>query len=215
MVSLLVTTYAFTIPFMIKFFNIGGWWQMLFGGAAASAAVPSLAFLGLPSGVYIPLLLVIGAVAGDRRGHGTAEKDPPGLRDHLGGLQCGGEPNVWDRLFPHHYADLRLRRINRRLLYKKLALRLSCRGGIRSTLRPAAGVPARALQGKPVYHGNISGDLGIRLERPALQACLWGAAIRSHGAAGAYIPLVVTETYSPDLSAGRGFMAIGIAIFAS
>ena len=54
MVSLLVTTYAFTIPFMIKFFNIGGWWQMLFGGAAASAAAPSLAFLGSRRGCTSP-----------------------------------------------------------------------------------------------------------------------------------------------------------------
>ncbi len=35
------------------------------------------------------------------------------------------------------------------------------------------------------------------------------------GLAGAYIPLIVTETYAPDISAGRGFMAVGIAIFAS
>jgi len=35
------------------------------------------------------------------------------------------------------------------------------------------------------------------------------------GIAGAYLPIVITETYSPDIAAGRGFMAIGIAIFAS
>lgn len=35
------------------------------------------------------------------------------------------------------------------------------------------------------------------------------------GVAGAYIPLVITQSYSPGIAAGRGFMAIGIAIFAS
>lgn len=35
------------------------------------------------------------------------------------------------------------------------------------------------------------------------------------GVAGAYLPLVVTGTYTTNISNGRGFMAIGIAIFAS
>lgn len=35
------------------------------------------------------------------------------------------------------------------------------------------------------------------------------------GLAGAYLPLVVTGTYNPNMSGGRGFMSIGIAIFAS
>lgn len=35
------------------------------------------------------------------------------------------------------------------------------------------------------------------------------------GLAGAYLPLVVTGTYTTNISNGRGFMAIGIAIFAS
>jgi simple sugar transport system permease protein len=64
MVPLLFTTYAFTIPFMIKFFNIGGWGQMLFGGTVASAAALSLAPLGLPAGLYVPLLLLIGTLSG-------------------------------------------------------------------------------------------------------------------------------------------------------
>ncbi|HMA58727.1 MAG TPA: ABC transporter permease [Halanaerobiales bacterium] len=33
--------------------------------------------------------------------------------------------------------------------------------------------------------------------------------------AGAYLPLVITGTYTTNISNGRGFMAIGIAIFAS
>jgi len=35
------------------------------------------------------------------------------------------------------------------------------------------------------------------------------------GISGAYLPIVITGTYTPDISAGRGFMAVGIAIFAS
>ncbi len=35
------------------------------------------------------------------------------------------------------------------------------------------------------------------------------------GVAGAYLPLVITGTYTTNISNGRGFMAIGIAIFAS
>jgi simple sugar transport system permease protein len=35
------------------------------------------------------------------------------------------------------------------------------------------------------------------------------------GVAGAYLPIVVINTYSTNIAGGRGFMAIGIAIFAS
>jgi len=35
------------------------------------------------------------------------------------------------------------------------------------------------------------------------------------GLAGAYLPLIITRTYSPGIDGGRGTMAIGIAIFAS
>lgn len=35
------------------------------------------------------------------------------------------------------------------------------------------------------------------------------------GIAGAYLPIIITKAYAPEISAGRGFMAIGIAIFAS
>jgi simple sugar transport system permease protein len=35
------------------------------------------------------------------------------------------------------------------------------------------------------------------------------------GLAGAYLPLVITGTYTTNMVNGRGFMAIGIAIFAS
>lgn len=35
------------------------------------------------------------------------------------------------------------------------------------------------------------------------------------GIAGGYLPLVVTGNYTPNMSNGRGFIAVGIAIFAS
>ena len=63
-VPLLFATYAFTIPFMIKFFNIGGWGQMLMGGAMSVVVGLLLAPLGLPAVIMIPLLLLVGMVAG-------------------------------------------------------------------------------------------------------------------------------------------------------
>ncbi len=63
-IPLLFATYAFTIPFMIKFFNIGGWGQMLMGGCVTAAVGLSLASLGLPPVVMVPLLLVVGMLAG-------------------------------------------------------------------------------------------------------------------------------------------------------
>ncbi len=63
-VPLIFTTYAFTIPFMIKFFNIGGWGQMLFGGTVVTVVGLALAPLGLPGIVLIPLLLIVGMAAG-------------------------------------------------------------------------------------------------------------------------------------------------------
>ncbi len=63
-VPLIFTTYAFSIPFMIKFFNIGGWGQMMMGGTVAAAVGLSLAGLGLPAWILLPLLLVVGTLAG-------------------------------------------------------------------------------------------------------------------------------------------------------
>lgn len=63
-IPLLFATYAFTIPFMIKFFNIGGWGQMLFGGAATIVVGLTLGPLGLPSVIMIPLLLLVGIISG-------------------------------------------------------------------------------------------------------------------------------------------------------
>lgn len=63
-IPLIFTTYAFAIPFMIKFFNIGGWGQMLFGGTTAAVVGLSLAGVGLPGIIMIPLLLLSGIVGG-------------------------------------------------------------------------------------------------------------------------------------------------------
>lgn len=63
-IPLVFTTYAFTIPFMIKFFNIGGWGQMLFGGTVVTVVGLTLAPLGLPGIVMIPLLILVGILAG-------------------------------------------------------------------------------------------------------------------------------------------------------
>lgn len=66
-IPLIFTTYAFTIPFMIKFFNIGAFGQMLFGGTVASVVGLTLSNqfgLNLPSFVMIPLLILSGIIAG-------------------------------------------------------------------------------------------------------------------------------------------------------
>ncbi len=64
MIPLLFTTYAFAIPFTIKFFNIGGWGQMLLGGSATAVVALSMASFGLPAVVMVPLVLVSGIVGG-------------------------------------------------------------------------------------------------------------------------------------------------------
>lgn len=63
-IPLLFATYAFTIPFMIKFFNIGGWGQMLIGGTMTVVVGLLLGPLGLPAIIMIPLLLLVGIIAG-------------------------------------------------------------------------------------------------------------------------------------------------------
>lgn len=70
------------------------------------------------------------------------------------------------------------------------------------------------LETRAIGENPRSADVaGIPVRRIRYTAAIVGASII--GLAGAYIPLVITETYTPDISAGRGFMSIGIAIFAS
>jgi len=63
-IPLLFTTYAFSIPFKIKFFNIGAWGQMLLGGAMTAVVGLLLADWNLPSVVMIPLLVLTAILAG-------------------------------------------------------------------------------------------------------------------------------------------------------
>lgn len=63
-IPLVFTTYAFTIPFMIKFFNIGAWGQMLFGATATAVVGLSIGSLEIPRILFIPILISVGALAG-------------------------------------------------------------------------------------------------------------------------------------------------------
>lgn len=63
-IPLIFTTYAFTVPFLCCLFNIGGWGQMLFGGAMTTVVGLSLRTAAFPAYIMIPLLLLVGAISG-------------------------------------------------------------------------------------------------------------------------------------------------------
>jgi simple sugar transport system permease protein len=71
------------------------------------------------------------------------------------------------------------------------------------------GLETRAIGENP----KAADVVGVNVKRRRYLATIIGSALI--GVAGAYLPIAITGTYSPDISAGRGFMAIGIAIFAS
>ena len=72
----------------------------------------------------------------------------------------------------------------------------------------------RGLETRAIGENPTAADVvGVNVLRRRVVATVLGAALI--GLAGAYLPIVIIETYSPDIAAGRGFMAIGIAIFAS
>jgi len=75
--------------------------------------------------------------------------------------------------------------------------------------RTKSGLATRAIGENP----RAADVVGVNVVLRRYTATIIGSALM--GIAGAYIPIVITETYSPNISAGRGFMAIGIAIFAS
>jgi general nucleoside transport system permease protein len=75
--------------------------------------------------------------------------------------------------------------------------------------RTRAGLETRAIGENP----RAADVVGVNVTARRYLATMLGSLII--GVAGAYIPLVITETYSPGIAAGRGFMAVGIAIFAS
>ena len=75
--------------------------------------------------------------------------------------------------------------------------------------RTKIGLETRAIGENP----KAADVVGVNVVRRRYLATIIGSALI--GIAGAYLPIAITGTYSPDISAGRGFMAIGIAIFAS
>lgn len=75
--------------------------------------------------------------------------------------------------------------------------------------RTKIGLETRAIGENP----KAADVVGINVSRRRYLATIIGSSLI--GVAGAYLTITITKTYSPDISAGRGFMAIGIAIFAS
>jgi simple sugar transport system permease protein len=75
--------------------------------------------------------------------------------------------------------------------------------------RTKIGLETRAIGENP----KAADVVGINVSRRRYLATIIGSSLI--GVAGAYLTIAITKTYSPDISAGRGFMAIGIAIFAS
>lgn len=75
--------------------------------------------------------------------------------------------------------------------------------------RTKLGLEIRAIGESP----RSADVVGIPVLRYRYLATIAGAMLM--GMAGAYLPLILTGSYSYQLTQGRGFMAIGIAIFAS
>lgn len=71
------------------------------------------------------------------------------------------------------------------------------------------GLETRAIGENP----KAADVVGINVSMRRYLSTIIGSALI--GIAGSYLTISITKTYSPDISAGRGFMAIGIAIFAS
>ena len=71
------------------------------------------------------------------------------------------------------------------------------------------GLETRAIGESP----KAADVVGVNVTKRRYLSTIIGSALI--GIAGAYLPILITGTYTPDISAGRGFMAIGIAIFAS
>jgi general nucleoside transport system permease protein len=75
--------------------------------------------------------------------------------------------------------------------------------------RTKYGLESRAIGENP----KAADVMGISVTMRRLFATVAGCALI--GVAGAYMPIVITGSYTPQMTADRGFMAIGIAIFAS
>lgn len=75
--------------------------------------------------------------------------------------------------------------------------------------RTKIGLETRAIGENP----KAADVVGVNVVKMRYLATIIGSSLI--GVSGAYLPIVITGTYTPDISAGRGFMAVGIAIFAS
>lgn len=75
--------------------------------------------------------------------------------------------------------------------------------------RTKIGLETRAIGESP----QAADVVGVNVRRRRYIATIVGSALI--GVAGAYLPIFLTGTYNPNMSGGRGFMAVGIAIFAS
>jgi simple sugar transport system permease protein len=71
------------------------------------------------------------------------------------------------------------------------------------------GIEVRAIGENP----RAADVVGIRVREYRVLASIIGGMFMGIG--GAYLPMAITGSYSYQMTAGRGFMAIGIAIFAS
>jgi ABC-type uncharacterized transport system permease subunit len=63
-VPLIFLGYAFSIPSLVQFFNIGGYGQMMFGGSVATVFAFLLSGINIPSYFLVPLIIIIGTIAG-------------------------------------------------------------------------------------------------------------------------------------------------------
>ncbi len=75
--------------------------------------------------------------------------------------------------------------------------------------RTKIGLETRAIGENP----RAADVVGVNVTKRRILSTVIGSILI--GISGAYLPIVITGTYTPDISAGRGFMAVGIAIFAS
>lgn len=75
--------------------------------------------------------------------------------------------------------------------------------------RTKIGLETRAIGESP----QAADVVGVNVRARRYIATIVGSALM--GIAGAFLPIYITGTYNPNMSGGRGFMAVGIAIFAS
>jgi ABC-type uncharacterized transport system permease subunit len=64
MVPLIFLGYAFSIPSLVQFFNIGGYGQMMFGASVATVFAFLLSSINIPSYFLVPSILIIGTISG-------------------------------------------------------------------------------------------------------------------------------------------------------